>query len=581
MAYRTTIKNAGDLTTEHIAGNESEFIIETTKFVNSQQQTVQTFADLRGISTKSQIINVIGTGSFERQAYVAQVDDNLNTIVTTDQTYAYVRHPGTLFVRIPNGASVAVSNIDTMQTGAGGRIAVDSLGQRFPRLSEFNKFISASTQSNIADPGLRAIMDGDVFCLRNEDRYTDPGTGQVRSRCWNDPDKYLIIGETGDACEQIWWTGGLGVKTAAGATSCVRIPNAYIDPDAAFSVTILVASMPGNTVSGRPLVMIGSQHGTTMQSRVLLAQTGAAETRATWNTTDAGFSLAGICPYVVTASAATGAGGITTYYRDCAKVLDIAKVAGTIYDDDHVIGGYWDETGGVWVSYKGFYILGVIIHDRGLTGAEAVELERALIEPTKVSGAVSIGQSNNGLSGGAVPDAPPMPDYRSAQNETSYAGQGTGWGPISASEYFGQPLGGASDGYSVTQGIAPSLPGYVFFKITYGGHTLPAFYDWTGTDYDLIFEPLMRAAWQLGRCVDLKHIFIISGESEADVSTPSATVQASWAECAARYRRGFEANWYNRNNIRMTVGTAQQSICGDPPCRNAACARGTSGVCRC
>jgi hypothetical protein len=82
MAYRTIIRSAGDLLTERI---------------NVSQQTVNNFTSLRGISTKSQIINVIGTGSFERQTYVAQVDDDLNTIVTTDQTYAYVRHPGTIF----------------------------------------------------------------------------------------------------------------------------------------------------------------------------------------------------------------------------------------------------------------------------------------------------------------------------------------------------------------------------------------------------------------------------------------------------------------------------------------------------
>jgi hypothetical protein len=238
-------------------------------------------------------------------------------------------------------------------------------------------------------------------------------------------------------------------------------------------------------------------------------------------------------------------------YRNCFKIADAAKVAGTIYSDDHVIGGYWKNDTSEWVSYKGFYVLAVIIHTTQLSQGDSAEIQRALLDPTTVNGAVSIGQSNNGLGGGAVPDAPPMPDYRSAQNETSYTGGGLGWEPIGPSLYAGLAV---PNQYSVTQGIAPYLPGHVFFKITLGGHTLPAFYDWAGTDYDAVFEPLMRAAWQLGQCVDLKHIFIISGESEADVATPSATVQASWAECAARYRRGFsDANWYNRNNIRVTT----------------------------
>jgi hypothetical protein len=459
--------------------------------------------------------------------------------------------PSGALVTLSDGSTVAASVVDTMQAGAGGRIAVDSLGQRFPRMSEFNKFISAASQSNINDSGMRAIADGDIYALRGIDRYTDGGTGQVRSRCFNDSTKYLVIGETGDACEQIWWTGNLGVKTAAGATSCVRIPNAYIDPDSAFAVTFLVASMPGNTVADRPLMMIGSQHGTTEQARSYIKQNTNAEIQSYWNGTLAAWSLAGICPYVVTVSAAAGAGGLCSFYRNCAKVTDAAKVAGTIYTEDHTIGGYWDQAGGVWVSYKGFYVLGVIIHNRVLTGAEITGLQRALLDPVTVNGAVTIGQSNNGIASGAVPDAPPLPDYRSAQNEASYMSSPLGWEPVGPVEQAGATV---KDHYSVTQGIAQHLPNHVFLKITIGGHTLPAFYDWAGTDYDLLFEPLMRSAWQLGCLVNLKHIFIISGESEADVSTPAATVAASWAECAARYRRGFsDANWYNRNNIRVTT----------------------------
>jgi hypothetical protein len=111
MAFRTTIKNAGDLTTEHIAGSDSEFIIEATKFSSFAQQTVTNFTELRAVSTKSQIVNVIGTGSFERQAYVAQVDDNLNTVVTSDNLFAYVRHPGTINNVLRDGTSVATTGI--------------------------------------------------------------------------------------------------------------------------------------------------------------------------------------------------------------------------------------------------------------------------------------------------------------------------------------------------------------------------------------------------------------------------------------------------------------------------------------
>jgi hypothetical protein len=476
--------------------------------------------------------------------------------------------PDGALVTLGDGSTVAASGIDTLQAGAGGRIAVDSLGQRFPRMSEFNKLISGSDHINIADKGMRAIMGADVFALRQQDRYIDTGTGQVRSRCWNDPDKYLIIGETGDACEQIWWTGGLGVKTAAGATSCVRIPNAYIDPDAAFSITFLIASLPGNTVSGRPMVMVGSQHGTTEQARAVIAQAGADNERSFWGTVNTGHILAGFVPHAYTISAKTGAGGDHAYYLNSAggPVIYTAKVAGTIYADDHVIGGYWKDDTSEWISYKGFYVLAVVIGDHELTGEEILELHRALIDPMKVNGAISIGASNCNQVGGAVPDAPLMPDYRSAQNETSYGTQGIGWGPIRASEYFGQPLGHAADGYSVTQGIAPSLPGYVLLKCASSGRSLFQFYDWTSPYYDLLIEPLLRSCWQLGCCVDLKHIFIVSGENECDgANTVAATVTAWWAACAKAFRAGFYPIFWSNHAIRVsTVRLNNQFALKDP-----------------
>jgi hypothetical protein len=449
-----------------------------------------------------------------------------------------------------NGSTVAASGIDTLQAGAGGRIAVNARGHQFPRKTEFSKFCDGEPAS-IAEAAARSIAAGTVFLLRQQDRYIDTGTGQVRSRAWNDPDKYLVLGETGDACPQIWWTGNRGVKTGAGATSCVRIPNAYIDPDAAFSVTLLVASLPGNTVAHRPLLMVGSQHGTLLQARALVKQHDTMETHCIYNASDAtyGYSLAGICPYAVTVAAATGAGGSTSFYRNGALHVSKAKVAGAIFADDHVIGGYWDETGGVWVSYKGFYVMGVIIHTTQIS-AEVVELHRALVGMDKVPAAISIGQSNNGLVGGAVPDAPALPSYAAASNETSVNGLGIGWGPIEPQKYGDEATGSQ---YSVTHGIAPSLPGHALFKITLGGHQMTSFYDWTAADFEVIYEPLMRAAWQLGCSVDLRHIFVISGESEADISLPAVDVRNRLIELSARYRRGFQQNLSLQSAIRVTL----------------------------
>jgi hypothetical protein len=482
-------------------------------------------------------------------------EDSLAVAINNGGVGRYVFAAASFAVFLSDGSTVAASVVDTMQAGAGGRIAVDSLGQRFPRMSEFNKFIGNVVQANIADPAMRAIKDGVVFALRQQDRYTDPGTGQVRSRAWNDLDKYLVIGETGDACGQIWWTGNLGVKTAAGATSCIRIPNAYLDPDSTFSVTCLVSATPGNTVLTRPLVMVGSQHGTTAQARAVVRGSASGESFSYHNDVESGQSIASICPYSFTVVGNSGASGSATTYKNGRALYTRSKIAGTIYSNDHVIGGYWNETGGVWTSYAGFYVFAVILHQRALNSSEVAELHRALCDTTDpIPASVTIGQSNNGLVGGDVPDAATMPAYGYAINETSYIGVGLGWGPLQPAVYYGEKLGTVNDAYSVTHGIAKVVPpNHIFLKVTIGGHPLPSFYDWTAADFELIYEPLMRAAWQLSCGLDFRYIFIVSGESEAQVNTPSATVQARWAECALRYRRGFQPNHYTQAAIRVVV----------------------------
>lgn len=475
-------------------------------------------------------------------------EDSLAVAINNGGIGRYEFVGASLALSTPAGI-VPASTVDTTQAGAGGRLAVNALGQQYPRQSEFDKLING-LHANIADPALRAITDGIVYALRQQDRYVD--TGQVRSRSWNDDAKYLIIGEAGDACEQIWWAGNKGVKTAAGATSCLRIPNADIDPDAAFAVTFLVASIPGNAVANRPLVMVGSQHGTKVQARALLAQ-GTDEDYCLHNAQNSASSLAGICPYVITMSAASGAGGNVSFYRDGAHHTTQPKIAGTVYADDHVIGGYWDESGGVWVSYAGFYVFSVIVHNRALTTIEVLELHRSILDPTKVPAVISIGQSNNDKVAGATPDAPPLPDYRSAQNETGWDGMGLGWGPIAKSPYYGAPAGGVNDAVSVTQGIAQHFPGHVCFKVTRGGHQLLSFYDWSALDFLAIYEPLLRSVWQLGQCVDLRQIFIVSCESEADATVSPSTVSARLSACSARYRRGFQQSVSLQSAIRVNV----------------------------
>jgi hypothetical protein len=503
-------------------------------------------ASAKGLATSTQIAKLDGIAA-GAQVNLA-VGTTAGTVAAGDDGRL-----GTLLATV-NGSPVAVSNIDTMQAGAGGRIGVDSLGQKFPKQSEFDKLIFGSGQANIADPGLRAITSGLVFRFRQEDRYTDPGTGQVRSRAWNDPDKYLILGETGDACPQIGWTGNRGVKTVAGATSCIRIPNAYIDPDSTFSVTIFLSAPPGNTVANRPLLMVGSMHGVITSARVIIRQNAALQTHSAWNLLGTGYTLAGICPYAITVAAATGATGSCAFTRTSAtSAVSTAKAAGTIYANDHVIGGWWDETGGVWHSYAGFYVHAVIIHATTL-GTEAVtELHSALIDPTAIDGAISIGQSNNGLVGSATvpPNAPPLPDYRSASNESSYQGEGRGWGPVEPSSYWGTA---SKNQYSVTQGIAPHLPGYILFKMTLGGQQMISFYDWTHANFVPLIENLMKQAWQLGCAVNLKHIITVNGESEADISASAAEVQSRCTALAYHYRYGFQPIvGATQSAVRVTV----------------------------
>ena len=505
-----------------------------------------TFTVTRGVEGTSNVSHLSG-------ALVTQI---LTSGALTQFGTDLLATPGTITASTPTG-DVPVTGVVT-QTAVNAKIPVNTVAQALPRMTDFDQFMLTG-QGNVNDASMRAIMSGDIYLLRQQDRYIDPGTGQVRSRCWNNPDKYVIIGETGDACPQIWWTGGKGVKTQAGATSCVRIPNAQIDPDSTFTVTMCMQSIPGNTVDNRPMIQIGSQHTTDFTgARMLIRQHTNLNTHSVWGSSAVtGYSLCGMAPHVWTLAAATGAGGVVRVGIDGTET-NVNKVAGTIFSNDHVIGGWWDEAGGVWHSYKGFYLHTLVIHTSQVSLTELTGVVRAMRGGTqegtdRADGVLTLGQSNNGHQGAAPnppPSAPTLPDHRSAQNETSFNGIGTGWEPVQGVNYYGYD---DHSQYSVTQGIAQHLPGRLFFKMTLGGQQLISFYDWTTPNFEPLVENLLRQIWQVGRPINLQHIITVSSESEADISLSAAAVRSRYQALAASYRMGFQINIGLQNAIRITV----------------------------
>jgi hypothetical protein len=119
---RTTVRNNGDILTKQIESDRSEFVIETDIVISRQLEVANTFNDVRNARLKSQVVYALGAmtindnlgGTFTRVAYTGQIDDNQNTIVTTDLTYAYVRQTIVLSAIGQNiSGSLAFNKIDT------------------------------------------------------------------------------------------------------------------------------------------------------------------------------------------------------------------------------------------------------------------------------------------------------------------------------------------------------------------------------------------------------------------------------------------------------------------------------------
>lgn len=99
MKFRTVIRDKGDIITKNSEGNYSEFHIEADVFTNKQTCVSNTFQDLRTIVYKAQIAQVLGKntpfdnngGTFYRQTYTGQIDDDQDVLVTSDLKFAYVR----------------------------------------------------------------------------------------------------------------------------------------------------------------------------------------------------------------------------------------------------------------------------------------------------------------------------------------------------------------------------------------------------------------------------------------------------------------------------------------------------------
>jgi hypothetical protein len=478
-------------------------------------------------------------------------EDSLAVAINNGGVGRYEFVPGWLLAHLDDATTVPVHGVDTTQSSANGKIAVNALGQKFPRRPPLFDLVDGLPNEC---SGLAAQVLADatgVFLLRQEDRYIDGGTGQVRSRAWNDSAQYLILGETGDACPQLYFNGLRGVKTAASATSCIRIPNAYIDPDAAFSITVLMAVRPSATTpSNRPAMLIGSQHGDMTAGRVTLRQNAGVVGYSMYNASAIGWGMAAFAPYAFTISAKVAT---AAFYRDGSAPLgNTAKIAGTIYADDHAIGGYWDEAGGVWHSYEGFYVLAVLIHSRELTASEIGELHAALVRPEVQKLCVHVGQSNTGSASLAGASPVPLPNYAHAMCDTYLAFPNRGWGPVDVQPYAGVT---AQIGQQVspTQGFASALPiGHAHVKVSLGGQGLPSFYD-DGALCIKLQESMMRAIFQLGCRVSMKYLVIVSCESEADVATPSATVTSRLNSLREVYGLGFEKGVADHKVPRVVV----------------------------
>lgn len=504
-------------------------------------------------------------------------EDSLAVAINNGGVGRYVFAAASFAVFLSNGSTVAASGIISSQTPVNGTIAVDPLCSTLARPTELDAYIDPAITATRVSNYTRALLSEAtvILPLRAVDRAVD-GT-DITTRNWGSLGGVAKAGTTAVPMVQLPYTnGGKGVRSpsiANGTVAALRLPYAWLDPDAAFTVTVRYQRPPqGDGISQwNTYLQIGDRGGAL--GRLIVRQYAWGEGgMQVAEGANIAYALPSYNPSVLVISAAAGATGAFVVYADGVLIHSGVKVAGALSGADHILGGLWIS--GAVYSYPFMSILDVVVIPRQLDATEIGAITLALQHPDTPDVVLMTGQSNMVGSGqlayvASDPDLPALPNYRVAfDDESSYSFWDQGFGPCDvrksaqgARKYFGPEL---------TLCDANNASGRVFLKYGCGGMSISV---WFGLDALVkvgMADQLQRGLYLLSCRPRFSNIIWLQGEDDANkVGTTVASYAGSLTTMANSYRRALHSP-----SLRYVIGQLNSDCVSAPGCIKLAEVRG-------